>query len=351
MTDLELRVEPAASFEELRADWSALAADARSVFQTWEWSSTWWRHRGNDRTLLLRACRSPDGSLRVVLPLYLWRERPLRVARFVGHDQGDELGPVRGPGPPDVAARALSDELKRLRLDVFLGEQLPGDERWPELLGARPWRLESSPTLRFAGGWDAFVAGRSANFREQVRRRERRLADRYRVEFRLASDADRLDRDLDVLFALHRDRWGPGSGFGPEPLHREFARLALERGWLRLWVLELDGAPAAAWYGFRIGGVESYYQAGRDSRFDADSVGFVLLAHTVRAALEDGIEEYRFLRGPEAYKGRFANTDPGLESVAVAGSRLGAGVIEAGLAAKRVRTVLTHRRFAARRTG
>jgi CelD/BcsL family acetyltransferase involved in cellulose biosynthesis len=36
-------------------------------------------------------------------------------------------------------------------------------------------------------------------------------------------------------------------------------------------------------------------------------VGFVLMAHTVRDALDSGVHEYRLLLGDEAYKGRFAN--------------------------------------------
>jgi CelD/BcsL family acetyltransferase involved in cellulose biosynthesis len=99
--------------------------------------------------------------------------------------------------------------------------------------------------------------------------------------------------------------------------HRDFASVAFRQGWLRLWTLELDGEPAAVWYGFRFGGTESYYQAGRDPTWNRLSVGFVLLCHTIREALEDGVSEYRFLRGGEAFKYRFANTDPGLQIVAV----------------------------------
>jgi CelD/BcsL family acetyltransferase involved in cellulose biosynthesis len=47
-------------------------------------------------------------------------------------------------------------------------------------------------------------------------------------------------------------------------------------------------------------------------------VGLVLLAHSIRAALEDGLDEYRFLRGAEPYKYRFADEDPGLETIVAA---------------------------------
>ena len=185
--------------------------------------------------------------------------------------------------------------------------------------GGRRLRRRGSPVVAIDRGWDAYLAGRSANFRQQVRRKERDLR-RHGARFRLTESPDRLQADMDTLFALHRARWQNGdSSFGSdtEPFHREFARLALERGWLRLWILELDGAPAAAWYGFRFGNAESYYQAGRDPRWDRASVGFVLLAHTIREAAGDGMREYRLLDGGEPFKYRFATSDPGLDLVGV----------------------------------
>src|SRR5439155_1798028 len=141
----------------------------------------------------------------------------------------------------------------------------------------------AAPLLRWTSGWDEFLGSRSANLRQQVGRRERHLRREHRVRFRL-TDPDLLEGDLDTLFRLHR-AIRPRSDFGPEAFHRDFAAVALERGWLRLWILELDNRPAAAWYGFRIGGVETYYQAGRDPSLDPLSVGFVLLTHTIRVAL------------------------------------------------------------------
>jgi alkylation response protein AidB-like acyl-CoA dehydrogenase len=69
--------------------------------------------------------------------------------------------------------------------------------------------------------------------------------------------------------------------------------------------------------GFRLAGVESYYQAGRDPRWNRYHVGLVLLAHAIQQAAYDSMTEYRLLRGGEPYKYRFATTDPGLETVGV----------------------------------
>jgi CelD/BcsL family acetyltransferase involved in cellulose biosynthesis len=54
-----------------------------------------------------------------------------------------------------------------------------------------------------------------------------------------------------------------------------------------------------------------------------ERVGFVLLAHTIREALQDGMDEYRLLRGDESFKYRFATSDPGLETIARPNGALG----------------------------
>jgi CelD/BcsL family acetyltransferase involved in cellulose biosynthesis len=199
-----------------------------------------------------------------------------------------------------------------------------------------------SPVLGFDGhGWDELLATKSRNLREQVRRRERKLLKTHDVVYRLVSDADGLDAALDDVFRLHRLRWGTKTTFGEtEAFQREFAATAAARGWLRLWLLELDGSTVAAWLGFRYAGAECYYQAGRDPAHESSSVGFVLLSHTIRAAVEDGASEYRFLRGDEPFKYRFASRDDGLESIVVARGAAGRTALAAGRAARAVRSTL-----------
>ena len=97
--------------------------------------------------------------------------------------------------------------------------------------------------------------------------------------------------------------------------HRDFAAAALERGWLRLWLVEVEGRAVAAWYGWRLGPVYSYYQAGFDPDWGDASVGLVLLAHTVRAAIEEGAGEYDLLLGDEPYKARFADSEREVETL------------------------------------
>jgi len=318
-----LRLEPIPDLDAARDEWRGVADRAGNPFGTWEWASAWWQTFGAGRTLLATGCRRPDGSLVAILPLCLQRVGPLRLLRFIGHGPADELGPVCARENRAAAAAAMRELLARGGFDVFLAERLPGaaGDAHPLPRGVL-LRREHSPSLRIDGmTWDDFLARRSANFRGQVRRRERRLARAHRLRWRMTSAAGDLDADMAKLAALHDARWGAaGSGtFAPRSaaFHRDFAALALERGWLRLAILEADDRPVAAWYGLRFAGADWYYQSGRDPAWDRASVGFVLLVATIRAAFEDGMSEYHFLRGGEAYKARFADCDRALETVAL----------------------------------
>jgi CelD/BcsL family acetyltransferase involved in cellulose biosynthesis len=313
-----VRFELVDRLESLREEWMQLDEQRQNVFATWEFATTWWEHFGAGRRLLTVACRDSGGEPFAILPLYLWRRRPLRVMRFLGNGAGDILGPVCPPERYEDAARVLRRllEVAPWDWDVFVGENLPGEQHWPQRLGGQLIRREGNPVLRAPEGFDQFLARRSSNFRSQLRRFERRLARRYRVRYRL-SDSTTLDADLDDLFRLHEAGFGAHSAFGGRrtAFHRAFAYRALDRGWLRLWLLELDDRPVAAYYGFRFGGVESFYQSGRDPELRHESLGMVLMAHAIRRGFDDGVHEFGFLRGHEPYKYRFATDDHGLDNV------------------------------------
>lgn len=290
---------------------------------------------------MITVARRSDGAPAAILPLYVCHRRPLRLLRFIGHGPGDWLGPIYDPVDAAIASSEMRELLgKSSGWDLFLAEHVPSTERSTLGIDGTVLRREGFPILPFRGrSWDQLLADRSSNFRQQVRRRERQLARAHTLTFRLCDDPHRLDADIDLLFQLHAARWtnADSSAFdgARRDFHREFAHIALARGWLRLWVMELDSTPVAVWYGFRYAGVEWYYQAGRDPAYDSASVGFVLLCHTVRAALQDGANAYWFLRGGEAYKDRFAEDRPVLETVAAGRTLRGRAAVAAVRAADR----------------
>jgi CelD/BcsL family acetyltransferase involved in cellulose biosynthesis len=322
------RIKRLASLDEARACWTKLAERSDNIFSTWEWADVWWRHFGHGRTLEL-ATVAADSDPVALLPLCTARRFGLNLRRFVGHGVADQLGPVCDPGDAPVAIAGLEAAVESG--GVLLAERLLADRDWQHDLGGRAIRNELSPLIDLVseGNWDSYLAARSANFRQQVRRRQRRL-EREGLRFRLADDPARLNDDVSALFTLHSARWGESAS----PVfrrglafHLEFAACALRRGWLRLWLAEADGVPVAAWYGFRFAGVEYYYQSGRDPAWDRQAIGAGILEHSIREAFADGMREYRLLRGDEAYKRRYATSEPGLATVAAARDPLGRAAV------------------------
>jgi CelD/BcsL family acetyltransferase involved in cellulose biosynthesis len=319
--------------------WRRLAAASQNVFATWEWASTWWRHYGSDAVPAFQECVRADGSPFAILPLYVAPRGRLRALRFLGHGPGDVLGPVCAERDAPLAGTAVAHALRERprKWHVFLAEELPRGSVG-QAIGGTCIRIEANPYLDIAGSsWEQFLAGRSRNLREKIRRSARRLEARHEVSYRLCDDASRLDADLDSLMRLHAARWGTWGAFDGKlgVFHRDFAHRALEAGWLRLWLMEVDGRSVAAWYGFRFEGVDSFYQHGRDPAWDQHSVGFQLVAHTIRCAFDDGMRRYAFLRGHEPYKNRFANGDDGLETRAIGRGPVSSALVALGIGVAR----------------
>jgi CelD/BcsL family acetyltransferase involved in cellulose biosynthesis len=328
-----LELERLGSVDQVRAEWSALAWASRNPFLTPEWCELWLAHIGVDCRLHLFAGRRDGEALAAIVPLVVTRSRYFRKARFLGFGPAQELGPLADPADREAAVELLRQALTATRRewDVFLGDHLPGGD-WAPGVGGTLLARKASPAVRGPWeSWDGYLASRSSNFRQELRRKERRLSDRGLL-YREVSEGSELDRALDVLFELHRARWGDDASIwfaGQEAFQRAFSRTALERGWLRLRLLELDGRPAAAYYGFRFGEVERSYQFGRDPSETRSSVGLVLVAHAVRRSLEEGATEFKLGPGAQLYKTRFATEDPGLETVGLARGLRGRAAIMA----------------------
>lgn len=305
-------VDLVGDLDEARALWERLEAATLNPFATWMFADVWRRHLAANRPVRLLAVRAADRVV-ALLPLVEVGSE----LRFLGHGDADLLGPVGDPADHAVALTALRDYVTREGIRLIADELAQGSAR---RLGGTIVRRSPSPVAELPeAGFEALLASRSANLRGGVRNRESRLARTHSMRVRTATP-ETLARDVETLFALHNARWSNTTAVFSGPrveLHRELARRAMERGWLRLRLLELNGRPVAATYGLRLGDAEWYYQAGRDPAFERASVGFVLFAATIRAACEEGAREFRMLRGDQRYKLSWASGDAPVETVLV----------------------------------
>lgn len=341
------------------AAWDALVAGAEgsSPFMSWAWHRAWadaapQSDVGASEVLVLHS----GESLQAVLPIRPCRLRFRRVwVRALIWAIGDTGCPDDLDIPALAAAdvRALAAALEDLPWQVIilsnLAQGAPNAQRLCTALrerghAGRHYPLWSCPRLALPGSWDDYLATLSANRRQILRRKERGLRRDHAVALADYDDG-RLDEGWEHLMALHERRWsGDGGGAFRDPrnvrLQRRFAGEMARQKRLWLTTLDVDGRPAAAWYGFAWGDTVSFYQGGRDPQWQRESVGQVLMGLMIQRAIERGYRTFSFLRGDDDYKREWTSSRHMTEETVVFRSGWGGRCLRAldAVAALRERT-------------
>jgi CelD/BcsL family acetyltransferase involved in cellulose biosynthesis/glycosyltransferase involved in cell wall biosynthesis len=299
--------------EDLLPQWLRLWRDCGSTpFQSPHWLLLWWKHFGADGQLCMAVLRR-YGELAAVLPFWLrgTEETGARELLLMGSGVSDSLDALYDPEARELCAAFASEHLaaSAQRWAVCDLQELPAGS---PLLDARlpryPWSERSvqsvCPALKLEGDLARSIP---AAMLRRWRYYQRRLQRSARI---ILENADRqnFEQCFTDLIALHQARWNargqPGVLSDPAVagFHREAARCLMQEGALRLYLLRVDGAPAASYYGFQWRGRAFYYLGGFDPRLSGLNPGTVLVGHAIEQAVAEGSREFCFLRGNEAYK-------------------------------------------------
>lgn len=299
-------------------EWSALLHDdpERHIFGTPEWNKAWWEEFPANKDLLILSL-SRGGTPAAIVPLYRKNEPDKRTLRFVGGiELTDYLGPICSPGDRRPVAVALVDWLDHTdeAWDTFDAHNLPVPLRFADYLVDEADRAgfdfaveqeDVTGILKLPPDWQAYLAGLRSKERHELRRKRRRLErEAPGAAFRSAT-SDTLEADLKIFFEMHRGAEGHKGHFMKPEIATFFARLAgvlMSLGWLRLDFLELAGRPIAASFGFHYEQTLYLYNSAYEPDSARLSPGLLLVAHQVEEAIEQGLEQFDFLRGPERYK-------------------------------------------------
>jgi CelD/BcsL family acetyltransferase involved in cellulose biosynthesis len=306
-----------------------LQSATATIFSSFEWLSGWWRAyaRGSDQLLIL--AWSDLSGLVAVAPLYLSAENGparLRTLRFVGDASGDSDGldvPIRA-GLESSVAEGFLDFLKshKAEWDVCRLLTVPVNSpfksaltdairrsRWPIYLSRH-----FGSVAPLGDTWELYLSSISSKEKGKIKYYGRRLDAKYRVRYYKCATPEELDKNLGMMFSLHAKRWaarGERGSFAEEArraFYREVGRAFLSRGWLEFWILELDGEPRAAQFGFRLKDSLYALQEGFDPEYNSDSIGFLLRAYALEQLIQAGVRKYDFLGGESAAKQRWCST-------------------------------------------
>jgi CelD/BcsL family acetyltransferase involved in cellulose biosynthesis len=308
-------------FTALRPEWNELlrASAADCPFLSWEWMHSWWKHLAAASSLRIVTVR--DGQELIAIAPLRETATPvtwLSTLEFLGTGEAgsDYLDLIVRAGREADALDALTRFAASRKTALRLNHVPPVSvtEGLSQRLSDAGWIASNVPDgtcpfIRLAGHtWDSYLATIGSAHRANVRRRLRGLEKAFTVEFVPVIDEPDRREALDALARFHDTRYvsrGGSTAFSTPALrsfHDEITRRGIDRGWMRLYVLRLDDAIAAVMYGFAYKGKFYFYQHGYDAHYQQHSVGLALMALTIKASIDEGLQEFDFLWGVESYK-------------------------------------------------
>lgn len=297
-----------------------------TIFSTPEWLNSWWNAYGTDKELVFLTLEEKN-LLAGVIPMY---REPIGFPlpphsyrlRLIGDGSGDSDNldlPIFPRHEPAVMS-ALCDWLSaQTTWSVCCLDTLPENSGalgfLIDELSRRQWPFRTARTSRWyiplPDTWGAYVESLSPEFRPLLVRYPRRLESRHRCRFIQCRTRSDLQKYLPALFELHQKRWelvGESGSFAKEERKRFYERMSeafLRRGWLEFWILELDGAVAAAQFCFQYNKSVYLLQEGFDPKYAKDKVGYALRSKMLQHFIQQHFDRYDFLGGTQAHKLRF----------------------------------------------
>jgi CelD/BcsL family acetyltransferase involved in cellulose biosynthesis len=351
----------------LRPAWDALAqTDLRDgLFRTSAWCLPWMEHIQPEAQPFVVVVHDDEGALLGVAPLCKLKYRDhglsLNALSSAGREvvSGDFLDYIALPSARAQVYQAILDFLWEQRSEwelLVIGEVAEGGDLHhavqafsdKEELPLRTQEERVCPYIELPRTFEDYLRTISQKMRYEIRRDTRDL-EKAGAQIEVFTEPQKVSENLHILIELHLAHWQrvnqPGNmgrrGF-PEFL-RQFCAEPPAGACPRLYILKYDQKPAAAVIVFWFGENVSFYQTGwdPDSQVARLSPGMVLVARSIKDAIENEFRYYDFLRGDETYKCRLTKASRRTVTLLLARSFLAKKYLDAARLKDLVKRALT----------
>ena len=312
--------------EGFRPDWDELAVASSRPYCSPAWMLSWWRQAAPGGSLLRVAIVTDGPKLAGVAPFFAQvGVDGLTRYKLLASGTSARVEPLVRRGFQGTVSPVMATALARADPppDLISFDGRPANSRWPELLsdswpdGRRPWQHHAHPTRAPAvtlrqRTFEAWFRGKSPNFRQEVRRRRRRLEQEGAI-FRLASSGPDTETGLKDLARLHYSRWHARGGSqvlncNVESMLSTVAReLPNER--FRLWSIDINGRAISSHLFLAAGKELAYWLGGFDDSYASMSPSMQTLVAAIEHAWTTGEDRVDLGAGAQPYKYRLSDTD------------------------------------------
>ncbi|HID55442.1 TPA: GNAT family N-acetyltransferase [Candidatus Poribacteria bacterium] len=318
-----------AEFMRMKPVWDALLERCpdNMIYLTHEWMQAYWEtiDLEKEREMLVLLVSEGDKPM-AIAPLLILTERRLgrrcKTIRFFKYE-GMRSHLILTEKPTEVI-NAILDFLRHNRRmwDMVVLNNLPLDSPNTKLLieelkrsdfrfGYTPSRF--SPYIPLKGDWSSYLASRSKSLRKEIKYKRRRAEREFRVEARRITYTEDVEVLMDKIVMVDAKSWryktGAAMVLNPDvrKSYYKLTKMANERGWLYIGLLEFDGRPVAFEYKLAYNGTVYGLRIGYDEEFRRYSPGLILRSFMLQKAFEDGMREFDMAGHNEDYKMRWTN--------------------------------------------
>lgn len=318
-------LESASAFDAIADEYRALlaSADVHSPFVSHRWLAAWWhaheRIAGRLRVVLVRGA---GGRLLAAVPLQLQRGTFGKLGVNQLGLLGGGWGPVELPAVRGESAPWLNPLLDWMfgsagrRWDLFRFGPIEPRAAHVDALGdaltRRGVRFRASehpaPYLPLASSWEAFLSGRSRNFRRTIKRKYQALEEAGGAEVRHTTEPT-PDQLRESVYDVSTRSWQGARGLAvasSESGRAFYDAVASGRGELilELSTVHMTGRCVAYLLAVRYGRVVHAFDTGFDPAFAEQSPGLVVHFRLLESLCDGSADELDF-GYDHGYKERF----------------------------------------------
>lgn len=327
-------VRDEAGFFALEPFWDALVNQmaTRSPFLRWDWVSLWWQTcRKEGSSVVIAVLQDEEGVPHAIAPLMLAREddrarHHLTALTFLagfGPAHGERLDFIVPAGSEDDLTPRLCRVFKLLRneCDVVRLNHLPEESpNTPHILAAMEESFIHAGILnRYACHYirlpdtsESYDKRRTGAWRSKLRRRQKTFDGRHAGTVSVAGERLSHEAGMRALHDLHAMQWPSEVSSFIRPASWRFHQ-CLAKKWLPqnrtiLPLLEADGRPIAAMYGFVERDEFFQFQMGWDPAFARLSPGKLVMRWCIECSIKRGLSTHDMLPSEYEYKRQWCDS-------------------------------------------
>jgi CelD/BcsL family acetyltransferase involved in cellulose biosynthesis len=329
-----LSIEEINTFEKflsLNSVWNRVLSqsDSNSVFLTFEWLTTWWKHFGKNKRvfiLVIKDGRQVIGIAPWMIRSVLTKTNVFKKIEFIGtglSTWGDFILTERKRECLEAVVRYLASKSKVwTMIDLRNSNMSSGNmEILREVSGENNLIFRGAPDsvcpyIDINSDWDSYFNSRFSKksqryLRRDLRRLERKGASTFKIIQDTLEEPDIMDKIAEIEQVRSYKKESDGRGLFVikelKDFFSEVASLFSDKRWLNIAVLELNGQYIAYRFGFQYAKKYWDYNTAFDYEFANCTPGKLLATYLIEECFNQNMKEFDFLRGSSNFKSGWTN--------------------------------------------